>query len=1177
MSETTDRNDEVLAIFAVQIPAAPPLTVEEPFAAQAPTEVGAAVRALTVLAGGSPLALIGITVPSITPRAPGFVGYMARRARARRAAYLLLTSQRETLLIRTPRRDSDALEILRAYPTEHAILPNASDPLLPAERAVLSDLALRVAADLATLHRDGHLDLVVPDADFFVGRLTRAVDVLKPAVKQALQTRLGMDPRFAQEIEEWATPQGIPADLRSPDFAEAVVRQAIYRLLGKIIFYQSLRRAISGLPEMQLGGLDTSQVLPKLNACFAEAHKIDYHAVFREDVVDRLPFPEKASAELAALVGDLNTRDFAHLPQDVVGAVFERLIPPEDRHALGQFFTPEPLVDLTAAFCIRRPDDAVLDATCGTGTFLIRSYDRKRTALGLYDHSRQLAQLWGVDIAPFPAELATINLFRQQVGVPGNFPRILNEDFFNIVPGGRYKFPPLKAAPDLTGLRDLSGLSPEIDEPIPQFDAIVGNFPYIGAARIEEREKGYLRRIARRLAEEWLHKWPAGFTFRSPSDAREFKLALETGLDTAPFIEKAEPIISAFADLYVSLFWHAAAFLKPGGRMGIVTSNAWLDVGYGYALQRFFLDNFKIVAILESRCEPWFTQAAVNTVVTIVERCESAAERDAHPARFVKIKKPLAELIPWDMRLDAVNRWLGLDKLVTRIEAVGEDDRAGSPDRPFTHEDADFRVRAVRQGLLRAQVEAARQTAKWGVYLRAPQVYFDLLAQTGEALALLKDVAPPSRGSLTGINEFYHLDEARIAELDIEPEFLFPLLKSPGDSDRIPVDEGELKLKVFVCRLTKDELRAAGKLNALRYIEWGEQQVFASGAQTGQTWPHGAEVKGRKPGWYALPEYRGRPAQLFFASAYGDRHIHKYSETPLIADKRLYFLSPGEGIPHELVAAVMNCSLTAFMTELAGRVTLGDGALELTVEDAADSLRIPDVHKFNAKQCAQIQEAFKPLLARPIGPVREEIGKPDRRALDAAVLRAMGLDPDRWLPAIYDGLLTLVSERVSLGRQRGQTRKARPQKAANRIAEEVLSDLLPAGPQHFPDDFLSPAARRGSFREIPLPDKPLRYRGHFFGGEELSADDSEIVKVANKFEARYVLYAQVNGQSVARLPEKPIEVSRAVADYTRYLRQLREQLQQAYFARTLDRGAAERFVVEAWRKLGLPDVLEQVG
>ncbi len=414
MSKPPDRNDEVLAIFESQIPAAPPLTVEEPFAAPALVEVGATVRALTVLAGGAPLALIGIAAPSITPRAAGFLGYVARRARARRAAYLLLTSQRETVLVRTPRRDGDALDILRAYPSEHTILTSAADPLLPAERAVLADLALRVAADLATLHREGHLDLIVPDADFFVGRLTRAVDVLKPAVKQALQTKLGMDPRFAQELEGWATPQGIPADLRSPDFAEAVVRQAIYRLLGKIIFYQSLRRAIAGLPEMKLAGLDTSQVLPKLNACFAEAHKIDYHAVFREDVVDRLPYPAAASAELAALISDLN-------------AGFR---PPAARRGGCGLRAADPQACVRP---VRTPESLVVDRgvlhpqvrryragrNVARGTFLIRDYDRKRTALSpQHDHSRQLAQLWGVNVRPSPPSWRHFNLFRRRWACP---------------------------------------------------------------------------------------------------------------------------------------------------------------------------------------------------------------------------------------------------------------------------------------------------------------------------------------------------------------------------------------------------------------------------------------------------------------------------------------------------------------------------------------------------------------------------------------------------------------------------------------------------------------------------------------------------------------------------------------------------------------------------------------
>lgn len=45
MSETPDRNDEgFLAIFQAQMPVTLPLTVEEPFAAQAPAEVGAPVR-----------------------------------------------------------------------------------------------------------------------------------------------------------------------------------------------------------------------------------------------------------------------------------------------------------------------------------------------------------------------------------------------------------------------------------------------------------------------------------------------------------------------------------------------------------------------------------------------------------------------------------------------------------------------------------------------------------------------------------------------------------------------------------------------------------------------------------------------------------------------------------------------------------------------------------------------------------------------------------------------------------------------------------------------------------------------------------------------------------------------------------------------------------------------------
>jgi type I restriction enzyme M protein len=103
--------------------------------------------------------------------------------------------------------------------------------------------------------------------------------------------------------------------------------------------------------------------------------------------------------------------------------VFERLIPPEERHGLGQYFTSELLCDLTTAFCVRSVNDNVCDPTCGTGTFLLSAYSRLRW-LGTRDHSTLLSRLWGIDIAPFPAELAVINLFRQDLAATSNFPRI---------------------------------------------------------------------------------------------------------------------------------------------------------------------------------------------------------------------------------------------------------------------------------------------------------------------------------------------------------------------------------------------------------------------------------------------------------------------------------------------------------------------------------------------------------------------------------------------------------------------------------------------------------------------------------------------------------------------------------------------------------------------------------
>lgn len=1111
-----------------------------------------------------PLAVILMTTPSQSADDPAILEFVVRRARAHKAPYFVTWTLRDASLWRTPKpgipASRDSLEKLRNYPNLYEIGAGDQEHLIEPTKLKILESGRAILHDLERLLRDEALELVQIDATYFVGRLLEIVHRLLPLVADSLHQRMQMDPGFRQELADWAVKQAIAGSPADPEFSQSIARQIIYRLLGKILFYKSLLRVARHLPKLELQGVDSSQVLPMLRAAFAQALKIDYHAVFEEHLPDRIQWPAAASRELAGLINDFNTRDFAHLPQDVVGTVFERLIPPEERHGLGQYFTGENLCDLIAAFCIRSPNDKVLDPACGTGTFLIRAYDRLRW-LGRHDHVELLSQLWGVDIAPFPAELATINLFRQRIAEYGNFPRIICRDIFHISPGDRFPFPPPKM--------DLE--HPEIiEEPFPYFDAIIGNFPYVSADKIEKYESNYLEFLRQCLIDGWFETYPQLFYYKNRKEQEGFEKLVAHGQYADCKRDALQHRLSTGADLYVHLFFHTARFLKPGGRMGIVTSNAWLDVNYGYELQKFLLNHFKIVAVLESRCEPWFVEASVNTVITILERCDSPEERDANLARFVKVKRPLAELIPGDPVVEAVNRWQYLAQRVARIERAGLKYANTYPLGLVTEEDDDFRIRILRQGELRAEVERKGKTVKWGQYLRAPQVYFDIL-QNGK-VCLLREIATPKFGSKTRINEFFHVTPEVAVKFGIEDEYLWPLIKSPKDTNTIIVNPDDLKLRIFACRRSKEELKEFGHYGAFKYIEWGEKQTYSTGEFKGLPWPEGTWLKNREPGWWSLPQTETNFARIFFSQALSVSHFHRFCPIDLVPDARLYYLAPPNGVNPTILATSLNSSLCGLMTEIAGRVTMGDGVLELKVEDARDYLMVPDFQQVASDQKMVIIQTFKRLCEREISSVFDEVKQNDRQAMDAAILEAIGLDPKKYLKPVYEGLCELVRERIELGQMRSRARKTRTrgEKAEKKTAEEVLDELLPQGPKRFPDDFFSAAAAAGAKIAVELPEEPLILDTRPLIMAVHAQDASFNHRIKNLAEGKFLLYAQKAGQKVAYLPGEMRELTRTVANYEKYLRDLRQQLYKAYYQRTLDTRTAARLTQAAFDRFRLP-------
>lgn len=1113
-----------------------------------------------------PLAVVLMAAPSHAADDQALLEFAARRARAHKAPYFATWTLRDAMLWQTPKAGTpatrDSLEKLRDYPDLYGI--GSSDPSSLHEQNKLKVLERgdTILHDLDRLLRDEALELVQIDATYFVNRLLNAVHGLLPLVSESLHHRLTNDVPFRDELAAWATKQSIAGSPVDAEFAQSIARQIIYRLLGKVLFYQSLRRSARQLPKLDFDGIDTSQVLPKLRAAFAEALKIDYHAVFEEALPDRLKWPAEASQILAGLVNDFTTRDFASLPQDVIGTVFERLIPPEERHGLGQYFTSENLCDLINAFCITTPTDTVLDPTCGTGTFLIRAYDRLRW-LGQTDHATLLSQLWGVDIAPFPAELATINLFRQRVADHGNFPRIICQDFLKVSPGDAFRFPPPKM--------DLE--KPEqVEEPIPQFDAIIGNFPYVSADQIEKHTTGYLEFMRQRLVDEWFDEYPELFCYPKKAEQKEFEKFIALGQHKGCNRTSIQHRISTYADLYVHLFFHTARFLKPGGRMGIITSNAWLDVNYGFELQQFILQHFKVVAILESRCEPWFTEASVNTVITILELCDSQKERDEHLTKFVKVKKHLAELVPGDPVIAATTRWQKLRTLTGRVEKAGKKYRKTYPLGMITEDDDEFRIRILRQGEMLAELKRTEKTMKWGRYLRAPQIFFELLS--AGKLSVLGDIAKLLRGGVTRINEFYYVTPEVANEFDIEDRYLLPLIKSPKETSTIKVNPTDLNLRVFVCRKTKEELRELGHFGALRYIEWGEKQTYTRGAFKGATWPEGTWVAKREPGWYALPPNEAQMSHIYFSEAYHERHLQRYSPEPLVADNVLCFLTPKRESDTALLVASINSTIAHLALELTGRITLGDGVLRLKVEEARDYLPVPNLIGLKGKKREQVLDAFNLVLERDAHSAFQEVKSDDRQQFDKAVLTALGLDHRRFLKPIYEALCELVRERLELGQMRGKARKVKTRgtRAEKKVAEEVLDELFPDGPKRFPGEFLSAAAASGKTVSVELPEAPLIFdHSPLFTGVH-TADDDFSRNVKTPAEGKFLLYAQRSGHCTAHLPEKVVEINRTVANYESYLRELRKELYEAYYRHTLDTRTAARLTQAAFDRFRLPQV-----
>jgi hypothetical protein len=879
---------------------------------------------------------------------------------------------------------------------------------------------------------------------------------------------------FDHQLQEWlGREQGWLFARNDPqqwrEIIDRAARTVCYVFANRLIFYESVRVKFSELAALKIpkATMSAGDLYTHFQKTFQRAVEAtgDYETLFypfEKDWAGPHVFGHPDSAEAwRSVLQNLEPFNFKLIPTDVLGGIFRRIIDPEERHKFGQHYTNEDLVDVVNAFCIRHAEASVLDPSCGSGSFLVRAYHRKawlrqdeRLAHSAIAHQDRLAQLYGVDISVFAAHLSTLNLAARDINDEENYPRIRRGNFFEVA-AEVFKRKPFCLLPH--GLREDRTPGPI---PLPPLQAIVGNPPYVRQELIPRRGQNSVK----------------------PMQAKEDLLEL-----CAEFWPNLK--LSGRSDLHC-YFWPAAThFLKQNGWFGFLVSSSWLDVEYGFALQSWVLTNFKIHAILESNAEPWFPDARVKTCAVILQKCDAAAERNAQLVKFVRLDTPLKTIL--GERPDENARQTAAEELRAEILACKKNTTRDGW-RVVVKKQKDLWEEGLRAGRL-FELQRQRDLAegikggnlaenddeegeekggydengngllhddggigygskygggKWGKYLRAPNLYFQIMERYAKRFAPLGEIATIRFGVKSGCDAFFmprdvsqkflkdysnlewndaplhaHCKRAEVESgkvrlilagdgtvHPIEEEYLVPEIHNLMRIQTAEIRADELERWILYVNENRADLKGT---HVLKYLKYGETTSFASNKSKAVPVSQRPTCASRDP-WYDLTYTK--PGELLWPMFSQYRHVIPRNPTRQVANNNLYDVRFPELSQEQKdnLCSIANSTFIALSKTYFARYTGSEGNLQMKIIDL-NLVEIPDPRLATKEISAKLKRAFERICSRTILPMVEEafmecrsserikklaerpielpmeLTMPDRRALDLAVFELLGV------------------------------------------------------------------------------------------------------------------------------------------------------------------------------------------
>lgn len=665
---------------------------------------------------------------------------------------------------------------------------------------------------------------------------------------------------------------------------------------------------------MKIDSLQYSSTPDYANQIFFDiTQKSDFYNVFAP-VEYGENLPELTWHDFVEYSSFLKTTRISKLNHNVLQSILEHSVSLTKRAFNGQFTTPFELAKILVRLTVIDWKDNFMDCCCGTGTIAKAAIEIKKKK---FEAKIATETVWASDKYRYPLQTANISMTSADTMNMAN--RLFQKNALDLHVGDKIEI-----------VNPENGKKMQLE--LPTMGAVASNLPFVEFERLPDDDLGLIREIIN------IHN------------------------------------LDSRSDLYFYITLKIADILKPGGRLGIITSNSWLGTESGTKFITALHKKYDILQIHISGKGRWFKNADIVTTIIILKKKENITSKQI---LFFIWKKTLEELSNnAEFEEIIVNSSLLEQELNSNICEVSS-----------------------------YEYNEIEHFMQFNISYNSFFHHIDWLSKFHAITIPINNIFNVIRGSRRGWDALFY---PKVSEHHIEKQYLGKVLLNARNIEHLTIKTShDAFSEAFCCNVDIEELKKKKHDGALEWI----QKFIHQNNKVGK--PLTQSLKRNGMYWYEL---KTTETAEFFTLMNPDQRIFftKIEDDSAFLNQRLIGLNRKQGFDDaELYHALLNSLLTSFSIESSG-FGRGLGALDIN-KDRISRCMMFNPNIISTAQRNAIVKSFQKIKTRKILPILEELNSTERLEFEKIVFSAYGVENE--LESLILSLKSMINTRATARRK----------------------------------------------------------------------------------------------------------------------------------------------------------------